>query len=357
MKQRHILCRFGLMFCVFLQWANAAEVTQEIVIDNAGTVIAGTLSAPDQMPEDVPLVIMISGSGAQTRDVEIAGFPVFARLAEELQAAGIASFRFDDRQTGASSGDFAGATMDRLAADVAVIVDHFTVFHERPFTHIVLLGHSQGGIVAGRLAARDARIDRLVLMASTGMNMRRVLRHQVQTAYASFGLPETLIEEEISAREQLMFAISDEGDVAAAEAAYARVYQEVLTQLSTSQMQTVPDPAATAAQQAARLRASYASAQMQSFLYHDPTRDLEGIDVPVLMLFGDKDTQVDHALHAPLLEKVLADSNTDYRSIVIPDANHLFQVAKTGQVAEYPALEKEFNPVLTETLRDWLQTD
>ncbi|MDT8428721.1 MAG: alpha/beta fold hydrolase [Pseudomonadales bacterium] len=357
MKQGNILCGLGLMICSLLQWAIAEENAEEIVIDNDGTLIAGTLARPDGASGNVPLVIMISDSGAQARDAEIAGFPVFARLAEELLAAGIASFRFDDRQTGASSGEFAEATMDRLAADVAVIVDHFTVFYQQPFSHIVLLGHGQGGIVAGRLAARDTRIDKLVLMASTGVNQRRVLRHQAETSYAGLGLPQALIEEEASAREQLMFAISDEGDVAAAEAAYAQVYLKLLSHLPAGQKQNITDKATAAVQQAAQLRASYATAQMQSFLYHDPGTDLAGLAIPVLLLFGDKDTLVDPALHAPVLEEVLADSRAEYRSIVIPDANHLFQVAETGQVSEYPALEKAFSPALTEALHNWLQTD
>lgn len=63
-----------------------------------------------------------SGSGDQNRDSALAGFKLFAVLADELAQRGIASLRFDDRGVGGSSGDGLEATIEDRASDVEAAV-------------------------------------------------------------------------------------------------------------------------------------------------------------------------------------------------------------------------------------------
>ena len=80
--------------------------TREVSIVNPvdSTVLAGTLTLPVQynMPafKEFPLVVFVSGSGAQNRDEEIMGHKPFAVLADRLAKSGIASLRYDDRTFG-----------------------------------------------------------------------------------------------------------------------------------------------------------------------------------------------------------------------------------------------------------------
>ena len=329
----------------------------EIIISGQEEEIAGTLVLPDKASNTVPLVIMISGSGAQERDSTVVGFPLFAQLAEHLREAGVASFRFDDRETGQSTGSFSDATLDRLAADVGIIVDHFKVFSEQKFAEVILMGHSQGGIVASRLASLDHRINRVVLVASPGMNMRRMLRQQVADAYAQNSVPAELAEAEIMAREQIMYAIADNKDdeaVDAARDAYVAVYKNVLKNLPTSARSQIADIDALAHTQGEELRETFSAPQTQSLLFHDPLTDLKGLGMPVLMVFGEKDTQAVQALNRPLMEEALQSAGSNYQAVVIPEANHLFQKAENGRVSEYALLEKQFAPGFTESITDWI---
>jgi len=343
-------------FYISVAAANPGAGT-ELIISGQDNKIAGTLVLPDKPTNTVPLVIMISGSGAQERDSTIAGFPMFAQLAEHLRAAGVASFRFDDRDTGLSTGSFDDATLDRLAADTGIIVDHFKVFSEQKFAEVILMGHSEGGIVAGRLASLDHRINGLVLMASPGMNMRRILRQQVADAYAQNAVPADLVEAEILAREQIMYAIADgksEEDVKVVRDSYVAVYKKVLANLPTETRVQIADLDAFARNQGEELRASFSLPQMQSLLFHDPVIDLEGLGMPVLMVFGGKDTQAIEELNRPLMEEALESADSDYQAVVIPDANHLFQKAENGQVSEYAQLEKQFAPGFAESITEWI---
>jgi hypothetical protein len=87
---------------------------EEVTIPSAGVKLAGTLTLPPgQGPH--PAVILITGSGAQTRDEEIFGFGVFRTLADHLTRNGVAVLRCDDRGVGSSTGDFAKAITDDFA--------------------------------------------------------------------------------------------------------------------------------------------------------------------------------------------------------------------------------------------------
>ncbi|HET8865428.1 MAG TPA: alpha/beta fold hydrolase, partial [Gracilimonas sp.] len=136
---------------------------KELIIPAGVVEIGGTLVTPENT-ENTPLVIMISGSGAQDRNSNVFEFKIFAEMAEHLQQQGISSFRYDDRQVGKSTGTFSDATLDMLAGDVNAIIDHLKNLEAVTFSEIILIGHSQGGVVAGKVANENPEVDKLILM-------------------------------------------------------------------------------------------------------------------------------------------------------------------------------------------------
>jgi hypothetical protein len=55
------------------------------------------------------------------------------------------------------------------------------------------------------------------------------------------------------------------------------------------------------------------------------------------------------------MEEVFAKSGLkDYRLVVMPGANHLYQEANTGSVSEYTTLEKAFIPGFLDLLTAWI---
>jgi hypothetical protein len=59
------------------------------------------------------------------------------------------------------------------------------------------------------------------------------------------------------------------------------------------------------------------------------------------------------SLNEPPVRKALA-GNRAATIAVVDGANHLFQAAKSGQVSEYPTLDKAFVPGLLDQIASWV---
>lgn len=326
---------------------------QAIIIKNDSIKIGGTLSWPKGQKTE-QLVIIISGSGAQNRDgaTPVTDFEPYAELAYQLTNRGIAVFRYDDRGVGKSTGSLEKSTIQQLADDVQTIVNFFSNNnHDVPaFTDIILLGHSMGGIIAGKVATDSQNIDALILMASTGLTMKQILHYQVKQAYQRAGVAESLIKKEIAARENLMKAILHGEDIDKAQQAYQKIFAKV---------KLAKEKDSTRAQYMAKIQAQsltsiFSSPLMKSLLLYHPTDDLKDLGIPVLVLFGGKDTQAPIKYHKKPIKKALKKAGVSYQIKIFSNANHLFQKAKTGKIQEYATLKNKFVGGFIETIAEWI---
>jgi uncharacterized protein len=145
----------------------------------AGHHLAGTLTTP-RGKQLTALAVFVSGAGPQTRDYStVDGLKnrAFEVIEDSLVCRGVASFRYDEVGTGASSGLYASyATTRTLANDLEDAVTALTLRDEFRSAPIVLLGHSEGGSIASIVASSSRRVSAVVLMAapaSDGMNIMR----------------------------------------------------------------------------------------------------------------------------------------------------------------------------------------
>jgi len=328
---------------------------KELTIKNDSVTIGATLTWPKKTTAK-HLVIMISGSGAQDRDetmTPLTNFKPFAVLADSLTMDNIATFRYDDRGVGQSSGNFGATTLDMLTSDVEAIIDKLTAMPEHNFEQITLLGHSQGGLIAGKLAAENPAIDKIILMASIGVPLKDVLRFQMKQAFAGSGIDSVLIEQEIAAREQLIEAIRDEQKVQQTRQTYQKRFKaiQIAGGADSAQAQHLAD------RQTKQLEATFRSPQMQSLLFYDPTDHLRKLDIPVLVLFGGKDTQVTVDMNKEPIKTALDSADVPYQIWEFEKANHLFQKAKTGTAQEYGSLEEQFVYPFTSTISKWIKKE
>ncbi|NGP89821.1 alpha/beta hydrolase family protein [Fodinibius halophilus] len=325
---------------------------KELIIKNDSIKIGGTLSWPTEQRAD-KLVIMITGSGAQDRDATmkpISDFKPFALLAGSLTSNGLATFRYDDRGVGASTGNFAKATLDMLASDVEAIIRHFQKKNTPSFSELILLGHSQGGLVGGKVAIGNKSVDKLILMASTGIPLQKVIRYQVQRAFSRAFVDSALAAKEIDAREQLMDAIKKDTNISKSQKKYRNQFAAIQRSVGMDSSQA----SRMAQQQVNQLTKTYRSPQLQSLFYYEPTSDLKKLDIPVLVLFGSKDTQVTVEMNKDPIKEALESAEVPYQIEVFPNANHPFQKAKTGKVREYGQLENRFVDGFTSTIVNWI---
>ena len=328
---------------------------EDVTFDNGDVTLAGTLTVPPTEGPH-PVIVLVSGSGAQDRDESLGmGIAIkpFRLLADALTRAGVGVLRYDDRGVGESTGAFSTATTQDFATDAEAAIAYLLTRDDVDPGRIGLLGHSEGGLVAAMLGARNDDLDFIISLAGPGVIGREVLILQNQRIFEAMGASEEEIAAQLDFVDELTAVLDDP------EAIEALTYEHTLAQLEALPdeqrvlMGDLEQQARLIAQQSAQ---QYSSAWFESFLAYDPAPDWAQTTVPVLAIFGGKDVQVDAEQNAPALEASLQQAgNEDFEIVILPDANHLFQVADTGSLMEYATLPGEFTPDLLPAITDWLE--
>ena len=145
----------------------------------------GAIDAVLTVPSDVerPVVaLLIAGSGSTDHDgngpkVKPA---TLKKLSEQLAARKIATLRYDKRGAGGWKAEFGKPEDFRFkdyVDDAAQLVDYLR--SSGKFSKVVLVGHSEGGLVA-ILAASRGPVDRLVLLATAARKQGDLLKAQLE---------------------------------------------------------------------------------------------------------------------------------------------------------------------------------
>lgn len=130
---------------------NEGSKSIDLVIKINDFAIGGTLVIPTNF-KTPSLVIMSSGSGPKDRDETLEDFKIFKVIAEHWASQGIPSFRYDDRGIGESTGCFVNSTFQDHSNDLDYILEFFKSPNDHSFNNFILFGHSQGGILAAKVA-------------------------------------------------------------------------------------------------------------------------------------------------------------------------------------------------------------
>lgn len=140
--------------------------------------LAGTLTLPNSSNQYTPVVILISGSGPQDRDESYMGHKPFLVLADYLTRKGIAVLRYDDRGVGESTGNFETATTADFSNDVLKIIEFLKDRTDIDTRNIGLIGHSEGAIIAPKVANSSQDVSSIVMLAGTGILGKKVSLQQ-----------------------------------------------------------------------------------------------------------------------------------------------------------------------------------
>lgn len=138
----------------------SAQTTEKVTIDGDHGKLQGVIHKPQfKQGERVPMVVLCHGfMGRKESDLLI-------KIADQLQAAGIASIRFDFNGHGESEGRFQDMTVLNEIVDAKKVVEYVSAL---PYVgSVAIAGHSQGGVVAAMTAGElgAAKIKSLVLLA------------------------------------------------------------------------------------------------------------------------------------------------------------------------------------------------
>ncbi|RNC84620.1 MAG: alpha/beta hydrolase [Balneola sp.] len=342
-----------LFLLLLLVSTNSVAQDQEVIIDNCEIDIAGSYLAGDH-ENGYPLVIMISGSGAQDRDETVVGFKPFKDIADHLASQGISSFRFDDRQVGKSTGVFNDATLETLVSDVAAIIRFFQNDADTKYDEFILLGHSQGGMVGARTAAQMEEVKGLILMAAPTVPLKDVIDDQITIIQTMMGKTEADIAPTLKFQKIAYEASRTNEGWEEVKEAFRELLRTEIDKLPEAQRAFITDFDAFADAQYAQQIGAIQTPQMRTLLHYDAGEDIAKLDIPIFGIFGELDTQVTPSLNATTLESICEGNDLNCTMETISEANHLFQKAKNGMVQEYAYLEKKFIDGFLESLSNWV---
>jgi len=314
----------------------------------------GTLTRPPG-PRRVPAVVILSGTGPQTRNGAPGpgGHQPFEVLADYLTRRGFAVLRTDDRGVGRTTGRYDQATTADFARDALAAVRYL---RQRPGIdpgQVGLLGHSEGGAAAIMAAAASSDVAFVISLAGLLTPGLQALLFQNAELVRVAPIParDKQRQDEVNAllfRTAYHYAKSPE-----LETQLRAAYQGWKTQDDARLL-------------AAKVTNDHFRFPLESYVrqatgpwyrYHvrfDPAPYLAKVKVPVLALNGDRDLLVDYHGLAAVAAALRQAGNPDVTTQVLPGLNHLLQPCRTCLPTEYNDLDITLAPGVLRAVGDWL---
>lgn len=287
----------GLFFPPVVAWSPPSYARPERFDERDVTV--GPLALPGKltMPRGAgpfPAVVLVHGSGASDENETVGPIAPFHDLAVGLASRGVAVLRYQKR-TFAHPEAFAPParftvreeTIEDARAGVTLLLLTDKIDRRRLF----VLGHSLGAMLAPRLAREDARVAGLLLLAGGTRPLEDIVVEQMKAR----GTP---------------------AEVAAAEASRRRIR----------------DPKLVASDDVELLGKKVPASYFLDLRDYRPAQVAAELDLPILVLYGDRDIQVAHADFAGWQRALASRPRAQLRHY--PTLTHLF-VEGAGSLDDY----------------------
>ncbi|MGA2054168.1 MAG: alpha/beta fold hydrolase [Bradyrhizobium sp.] len=290
--------------------------------DASGTesqIRVGNIDAVLTTPADVdrpPVALLVAGSGSTDHDGNgpQAKPATLKKLAEQLAEQKIATLRYDKRGAGGWKPIFGKPEDFRFKdyVDDAVSLVNYLKSSGK-FGRVVVIGHSEGGLVA-ILAARQVQVDRLLLLVTAARRQGDLVKAQLEKRQ----IPPDILDPILKAIDSIMAG-------------------------------QIVDPPPRGLAIEPSMQPSVASA-----FTVDPVDPLKSIDKPILIVGGGRDVQV-----ARLDFIALSAASPLAKTLWLPDMNHvLVDVADDADnLAAYNQPERTLDSKLVDAVAAFIQAD
>jgi pimeloyl-ACP methyl ester carboxylesterase len=255
--------------------------------------------------EPPPVALLIAGSGSTDHDGNGPQIKpaTLKKLSDGLVARGIATLRYDKRGAGGWKQEFGKPEDFRFkdyVDDAAALVTHLRAGAK--FSKVIVIGHSEGGLV-GILTARRIPVDKLVLLAVSARKQGDLLKAQLEKKLPPDKFP------------------------AVAKAIEAIMAGEIVD----------PMPPGLAIPRS--LQPGISSAFTE-----DPIPPLQKIEEPILIVAGDKDSQLARVDFLALTTAAFA-----AKTLWVPEMNHVL-VDVTDEADDLAAYNQPERPLDAEMI-------
>ncbi|HLB93858.1 MAG TPA: alpha/beta fold hydrolase [Candidatus Babeliales bacterium] len=336
---------------------NYSEINVNYKNHTAEIKLAGTLTLPT-MAAPCPAVVLIPGYGPSDRNATFAGKQPFKMIADDFASKGIAVLRYDKRGVGESTGDYNNATSRDFADDVKAGIGYLKTDPNINHAQIGLVGISEGGFIAAIVAAESSEVNFVVLLAAAVMSKVDDFVAMSSLQMLADGVSQEFIDHDEKLRTQVFTTIKQAYSPEITENKLRQLVNNYLVELTEAEIKEAEKtPFAFKATNAEQMIKTFNSTWYRYFLSCDPAEFLKQIRVPVLALNGDLDWISAPSITFPIMEKAFITGNVkDYTFIEAPHINHMFQVCKTGAIAEYSTIKEVISPIVLNIISDWIKS-
>ncbi len=296
------------------------------------------------------LVIFFSGSGAQDLDETIDCKKPFYSLSIKLNQAGYDVFRWNDRGINGSEGDYYSSSAIDIVNDGINVISYFR--DNANYNRILLLGHSQGTLIATKVAT-VIDVDALILCAGIFRNGKVALLDQHINICTELGYTYYEIENSVKQKEGVFNLLinfenlnegNDQTDLDLKEQLREYFFGgEGHEQLSRQEIKDIEF-----------LIDDFSEWEWRFILTENIITNLKKLNIPILVLFGEKDIQVNTVEE---LEYLNTFKLKNIKSCVLTNHNHLFQLCKNGSIENYKNLGEPFTEKSVAEITNWMKNE
>jgi alpha-beta hydrolase superfamily lysophospholipase len=322
----------------------APSGTEAFGFDSSGFRLSGFIDAPGT-PAPHPAIVLLHDAGPT--DV-FHGRGDFPKLREAFRSAGLATVVFDRRGSGCSGGRDRGvADLYANADDVLAAVDALRGRADIDGERIGLWAPGRGAYVAPMAAVRESAIAFMIVVGAPADTYGYEAAYRVRKNLELEGVPEEQAEDIGRDVAQAMNVMAEQKPYNAfenlAEPLKRNPYMQRLWRVAP---ELFPDPK------------RYAEWQESGALDVNPRRFLPALELPVLAIWGDLDSEVDwHESMRAYRDAFARGGNDGLDTQVFNDADHTICRAASGSLGERPerGAECELAPRYIDTMVVWLR--
>ncbi|MFX1575277.1 MAG: alpha/beta hydrolase family protein [Promethearchaeota archaeon] len=329
----------------------------EVSFVNGSINLAGILTVPDEYTEKLPAFVLVHGSGPNDRDenpdltlmppndkeklaqalkafnLDLSQYKlnVFNEMSDYFVKGGFAVLRYDKRGVGRSEGNYETAGFKDFISDAHAAIKFLRNRTEIDPSKIIVLGHSEGGIIGPVLCVEDPNIAALVICAGTSQKLDDILIHQAN---------------------------------------YAKKMLKGLTQEQKDKLgvKNAPDPVKIVEELVEKVKRGdqyveieghkvYAKWFREHFT-HDPLETIRKVKCPVLIVQGEKDFQVPYSNALALRDALENSGNSNVRLLLFPNIDHLlkFEPHQSSQLSYISNMNREVEPLILKSIVVWAES-
>jgi len=317
MKTLHRLIVIFAALCLFHSAQASAQnpdgfLSTEMAVFNGSDSLYGTLILPKDIKRP-PIVLIIAGSGPTDRDGNQFGMMnnSLKFLAQDLALKGIASVRYDKRGVGKSISEQPETEFlfEHFIDDAACWISELE--HTNKFSDIFIAGHSEGSLI-GMVAAKRGGANGFISIAGVGRRVDEVLLEQLSP------YPEVMVNTSKTILDSLLLG----------------------------------RPVANVSPLLYNLFRPSVQPYMISWLKYNPAEQLAQLTIPILIIQGTTDIQV-QVKDAELLKL----GNPNAELVIIEGMNHVLKTAdaeRTKNLSTYSNTELPVVPEMVAAISEFI---